>query len=148
MHVATCNAYAESVREYAARSIHTFWIQTKTYKFITDMNCTYRKSGFIDSWSVSSSSLKIALAWEREWKKKNALCSCCDLQDMCCSLSHFSWSETRAIWSEFLSIHSVHNDDVFASLLNNWAVNQDSVIQTFSGQTEEAYLIRGSKKGS
>lgn len=58
----------EKIRASAARSVHTFCMQT----FITFMKCTYRKSRLIRFGLVLCTSLKIALAWGR--KRKN----CCN----------------------------------------------------------------------
>ncbi len=113
------------------------------------MSCTYRKSLLIRSGLASSTSLKIALAWETKRKK----CWVMQVIAPCCRLSFplFIIIEGgNLIWREFSSIHRVKDDDVFAfaSPLNNLAANRDTVTQTFSWQTEEAYLIRGSTERS
>lgn len=83
-HTATKNqhSYKEQIRTSATKSIHSFWIQTKNehretysvYTFITEMNCTYRKSRLTRFGLVSSTFLKIALAWGG---KNVVLCNGC-----------------------------------------------------------------------
>lgn len=76
---------------------------------------------------VFCTSLKRALALEREmntWYVMESLLISCMIRG----------DETRAIGykESFESVLNVSNNGIFASLLNNLAVNQDTAIQTVS----------------
>lgn len=152
----SCYIYRWAAKYTAARSTHTFWIQTRNEHKDKTYKCTYKKSLLIRFGLVSSTSLKIAFAWGKKWGKK-LFCRCCNMLVYAgpgpLPFPVFMIRHKGNLISDICllfvftdkSIHSVSDDDVFASPLNNWAANQDIVIHTFSWQTEEAQRDHNTK---
>ena len=88
------------------KEVRVISIQTsKTVHKHVSMNCTYSKSSSSKFGLVSSTSLKIALAWRRQWEKKCCFIKLVLLYAFCPTLHDRT---QQATWYEDVSVVCIH----------------------------------------